>query len=330
MRFRDVLAALIVGGLVLLAAPSGAVASRGPVRPDFAGPWLVGDRAGGQPVLDKTRDHTSVPFELASDARQGPDEFYTFRLQIQVEFESVLAEGATARIVASANSGAAALVTFRKQADGVRVFYDGYVTGSHAEVVAQGTTSIDYENYVQTKGIRGGPGTFEVQLQDRGRLIKTVHVDQPTGLYRTTVPPEQLTMSTPTEIHAEAGEPFDIPYHVTRRGDRPDKPVTVSAELAGGPIRLTNADDSYDAVRGGRKGDLQAVATEPGRYQVRLTARGGYNTPASVVLVVVEPPSANTGAMRAVAATGLALIGLIVLWRTRKGHHHGRGSKVKL
>lgn len=106
--------------------------------------------------------------------------------------------------------------------------------------------------------------------------------------------------------------------------------MTVSAELTGGPIRLANADDSYDAVRGGRKGDLQAVATEPGRYQVRLTARGGYNTPASVVLVVVEPPSANTGAMRAVAATGLALIGLIVLWRARKGHHHGRGSKVKL
>jgi hypothetical protein len=327
MSLTNVLAGFVTGGLVLLAVPSGATASRGPAEPGSPGPWLVGNQAENQLVLDKGQPKIAVRYQLPEDARQGPNQWYTFRLRFQVAFETGNDERGTARVAASTNGGAAALITFRAQEDGVRLFYDGYLTGPHAEVTPQDTATVDYENYVQTQGIRAGESSYEIALQDRGRLVKDVRIDPASGLYRTSAPPEQLMIAVPPEIQAEPGERIDIPYVVTRRGDRPDLPLTVSAEVAGGPIRLTEGTNTFDAVGEERKGHLQAVATAPGRYQVRLTAQGGYNGPSGMVLIVVSPAAGISGAAQAFAAAGLALVGVLLLWRARTGRRRLRFQK---
>jgi hypothetical protein len=323
MSLRDVLAGLFAGGLVLLAAPSGATASRGPVEPGNAGPWLIGDQHENRLVLDRSQPKATVRYTLPAGARQGPDQWYTFRLRFQVTFEAGGDDRGTARVVASTNSGAAALITFRAQPDGVRYFYDGYLTGPHTTVTTAGTAAVDYENYIQSKGVRAGAGSYEIALQDQGRLIKEVRIDPASGVHATRASPEQLTLAVPSEIKAEPGERVDIRYVVTRRGDRPDRPMTVSAEVAGGPIRLLDGEQAFDTVGDERRGELRAVATEPGRYQVRLTARGGYNTPTGMVLIVVSPAPGISGT-QVLAAAGLAFIGLALLWTGRTSRRRRR------
>jgi hypothetical protein len=80
----------------------------------------------------------------------------------------------------------------------------------------------------------------------------------------------------------------DLAYALSRRGDCADRPVTVAAEMAGGPIRLNEEQVQYGSIGTGRTGSFQVVAAETGQYQIRLTAQGGYNQPTAVVLVVVK------------------------------------------
>ena len=128
------------------------------------------------------------------------------------------------------------------------------------------------------------------------------------------IPPEQLALQVPEVVWAEAGEPFALPYQVTRQGGRPDRPLTVEAEKAGGPLELTTSRREHSSVGTGQAGELDGVAAEPGQYQVAVTARGGYNEPSRVVLVDVQPPrgaAATPG--RLLAAGALVVVALATI-----------------
>jgi hypothetical protein len=272
----------------------------------------------GRLVLDREHPSVTVPVTLPPDAAQGPTTWYTFALRFRVTFADGGADRGSARVSASVNGGAAALVTLRSQADGVRVFHDGYLAGPRNTVTLDRTTEVVYENYVQTKGIRPGPGSFEIALDDRGKLVRELRIEPASGVYPTAAHPEQLAVSAPRRIDARVGETIDLRYALTRRGQRADRPVTVSAETAGGPIRLDSQESRYESVGSGRDGSFRVTAAETGQYQIRLTAQGGYNQPTATVLVVVAPARSSGDVAQLLAAGGLSLVGLVVLMSARR------------
>ncbi|WP_212994282.1 hypothetical protein [Actinoplanes auranticolor] len=283
--------------------------------------WTADAVPAGQLVLDRKRTSVTVPVTLPSGAAQGPTTWFTFALRFRVTFAEGGADRGSARVTASVNGGAAALVTLRSQADGVRVFHDGYLGGPRNTVTRDQTTDVVYENYVQTKGIRAGTGSFEISLEDRGALVQDIRIEPASGLYRTAADPEQLAISAPAQIDARVGEPVDLAYALSRRGERADRPVTVAAETAGGPIRLNREHTEYGSVGTGRTGSFQVIAAETGQYQIRLTAQGGYNQPTAVVLVVVKSARSSGNVVQLVAAGGLGLVGVAVLMSSRRRRH---------
>jgi len=301
------------------AVPSGAAVAGGPAH--AASPWVV----GAQATADRTLTASKPQFSMTRTVEpQDVAPWFTTRLKMRLSFASQASRQGSARVIAAVNRQPAALITLRTQDDGMRIFYDGYLSGPVTIVTTDSSIEIDYANYPRADAIRAGANTFQVALQDADGLVEKAEIDPLTGFSATTIAPEQLSIALPTEIAARVGERFTVPYEVVSRAERPDQPLRVSVEKAGGPLELDREQDDHSSTGTKRAGQFTGTAGAPGRYQLRLSANGGYNPVSGVVLVEVRPAERQGPGPAAVAvAVGLVTVAMVLFaggrWRTRRG-----------
>jgi hypothetical protein len=286
--------------------------------------WPLVDTVGNSPGAQVTRKTPTLrrAVQLPAGTGQGRNnEYFVLRLVGQLAFRSGLHGGEAASIIASTNGKAANLVSLTGQEDGVRVFYSGYLGGTTRKIVKNSTALVDYSNYVRLDGLTGGANLIDVTLDSiSGALVEKFAILPGTGLYRTPIHYEQLTIDAPKAVDARAGDRFSVRYSLGRRGERPDQPVEVVAEPAGGPITLSPLTKSYDRIGHGLTGTLTGVAREPGTYQLKLSASGGYNEPFAIVAVNVRMKRATIQAWQfgAAGATASLTALIVVLGRRRR------------
>ncbi|MBX7266715.1 hypothetical protein KIF24_12180 [Micromonospora sp. Llam7] len=174
---------------------------------------------------------------------------------------------------------------------------------------------VDYENYPRAGSVSPGPNTFKVALQDGDGLVDRVEIDPASGFTATTIQPEQLSIALPKKLSAEVGEQFTLPYEVSSRAERADRPLSVLVESAGGPLELDRDQDTFSTTGTKQTGEFTGTATQPGRYELRVAANGGYNPAAGTVLVDVKPAGRRGPGLAAVIGA-VMLVGVAFLLLT--------------
>ncbi|MBQ1023684.1 hypothetical protein [Micromonospora sp. C95] len=242
--------------------------------------------------------------------------WFTTRLKMRITFARGAPADGTARVVGALNDSPAALVTLRAQpGGGTRVFYDGYLSGPVTTVTKEDSIVVDYENYPRAGSVSPGPNTFKVALQDGDGLVDRVEIDPASGFTATTIQPEQLSIALPKKLSAEVGEQFTLPYEVSSRAERADRPLSVLVESAGGPLELDRDQDTFSTTGTKQTGEFTGTATQPGRYELRVAANGGYNPAAGTVLVDVKPAGRRGPGLAAVIGA-VMLVGVAFLLLT--------------
>ncbi|MEV4624348.1 hypothetical protein AB0J74_37285 [Asanoa sp. NPDC049573] len=238
--------------------------------------------------------------------------WFTTRLKMRITFANDAPADGNARVIAAINDNPAALITLRTQLDGTRVFYDGYLSGPVTTVTKDDSITVDYENYPREGSVRPGINAFKVALQDNDGLVERVEIDPASGFAATTIAPDQLSIALPKELTAEVGEQFILPYEVSSRAERADRPLSVLVEKAGGPLELDRDHDEFSTTGAKRSGQFTGTAAEPGRYELRVAANGGYNPAAGTVVIDVKPASRRGPGLAAVVGA-IALVAVAVL-----------------
>lgn len=211
------------------------------------------------------------------------------------------------------------MVSLTPQKGLVRVFYNGAFGGATARYESKDYFTVDCENYTQDHAIKSGVNRFTIKLDQPGVLVKEAIVEPVTGITRTGKPLEQLSVKVASPIRAQERKPAALPYSVSRRGQRPDRPATVRARIMSGKgARIDRAEHRYPSIGIGRNGRFEMTATR-GRYIVQVVLDGGYNTAAQFITVDVRPPKQSTAGRAAplLASGTLVLLGIGSLVRFR-------------
>ncbi|SNT64592.1 hypothetical protein SAMN05421812_117121 [Asanoa hainanensis] len=293
--------------VALLVVPSGVVAG-GPAAADST-QWT----AGGTAAQERTLTARRPQFTMRGTVTQADlTPWFTTRLKMRITIAPGAPDGRNARVIAAINDNPAALITLRAQPDGTRVFYDGYLSGPVTTVTEDDSIAVDYANYPRDGSVTAGVNTFRVALQDTDGLVERVEIDPASGFEATAIAPEQLSIALPRELRAEVGAEFTVPYEVSSRAERADRALSVLVEKAGGPLRFTRELDEFPTTGTRQAGRFTGVAAEPGRYELRVSANGGYNPAAGTVVVEVEPASRRGPGVAALVGA-LLLVGAAVI-----------------
>jgi hypothetical protein len=149
---------------------------------------------------------------------------------------------------------------------------------------------VNYWNYLQIHGVRGGVNTMTVSLQDlSGKCFRAIRLGSGTGVYATTANPLELGLLVPHQtLKATKGHALTIPFKVTRRGGWSDKGATVVLDLPRGWLALTGTTKEFARVGAGLSGSFRIVPTSIGLQSLRLSVAKDYNQPSASVEVDVR------------------------------------------
>ena len=310
---------------ILAAAAASLAVAAGPSSAQGETPWRwsTGDDATRPVVLREKPDATDArTFEVTLPAgADGKEAWQLVRLDALARF--VAKPRGKAVLSMSLNDRAAAQVVYTADGSGtVHVASLGALGGESTD--ARGTHTLRFTNYAVDASARPGPATVTFALESlRGRLFESLTVEGTSGLERTTTSPEQLAISTPDRVTGQVGAPVEIPYHVIRRGDRPDLPLTV-AVFPGPQVTVPDGDEgarTHHAVGRGVQGTLVVSSERVGEHQVRVLGQGGYNDVGRVVVVRITPASSGGSSPALPLGAAAAVIGLAGTWTLRRRHH---------
>jgi len=264
-------------------------------------------------TLSASRRSAKGTVILPLNAKQGERTWYTVRLRVRITVRPGGADRGQAELLLATNGYGGALVTLDGRDDGVRTFHTGYLGGTVDRLDHGRTVHVDTENYVQLEGILGGKNILEVTLDGSPDLVERVEVLAETGLQSTKASPQQLSLKAPEAVRADAGGAFHVPFSIERKGERPDRPVNVTIEKAGGPIEFRAELAAFEKIGNGRNGTFVGSAGEPGTYEVKISAEGGYNEPFKIVALIVTEPAHGPDPGRLLAAAGLLAVAAVAL-----------------
>lgn len=279
--------------------------------------WGVDDSSLKCRVLHMGNASLNADFDLGAHAEQREGQWYTVRLRARVRVPRFEAGSKPATLAATVNGRSGVTLTLTPMKDSVRVFYNGAFGGAVNHYKVGEVFTVDYRNYVQDHAIKSGVNRFSVKLIQEGASVKEVIVDPVTGLTRTGRALKQIAVQVTPPVRSQEGETIDLPYSVTRRGQRSDGPATVSAEVvSGGAVNIVKKEHNYPSIGAGRRGQFKMTAKR-GRYVVRVLVRGDYNPAAEFVTVDVRPADTSMVGRAAplVAAGALAVLGVVSVTR---------------
>lgn len=228
-------------------------------------------------------------FELPRGSAQGPARWYTIRLRAVLQ----LARGTGECILSAASDGAtAAQVDVQTHPRSAVVSSLSWIQGRHRVLTRASAVTIDFRNYLQVRGVRGGANPFTLTLDVLHRpCVKRIRVLRGSGIAVTSARPDELRFLVPTTVlTVTKGRELTIPYELSRRGGWPDRGATVTLSVphewridGSGSQRLRRLAD-------GRSGSFRITPTTTGTSFVGLRAMGVYNEPNATIQVKVEPP----------------------------------------
>jgi len=319
-----------------VAAAATATTPATPLIGGRVGAWDL-RRLGAHAPLRIAPGHTGaeVRFRLPHGTRQGRPLWYLVRLQATVRF----ARGVHGKflLTADVNGATAAQIPIVVRRGSLRLEELGLVEGRRTRTVAGRHARVDFRNYIQISGIRGGlnvlhfaieplivrglarPQTFEVAVLSNSGIEAT-----------RALPDELLLYARPPTVTAHVGEPVDIGYLLKRRGGWHDGPVEV--HFAAGSLDLRGPDlQRHTRVDGGVHGTFTVSGDTPGAYTTMLAVPDRFNEPSTPVTVTILAETPDTagpaGRLGRIGGGGLlVLVGLALLLRRRRPSGSGEAA----
>lgn len=231
---------------------------------------------------------------LPLDTRQGSDSWWIVRLRVSIYLESVLPPGGEYLVNAATNGREALRIRVKSRGDGIIAQSEGII----GRAVGQGRRSLSLtaENYVQSAGVKPGENRLRISVKDVSGAVMLpirVHVEEGSGLARTTVSPNEVGVGTvPSPVGVYVGEETPLPYFVGRQGGRPDGRVQLFAASRSNSLTVTPTQREFPTLGPGQSGSVAINAAKAGEYVVALGVLSDYNQPmTSVRIVATERPS---------------------------------------
>jgi hypothetical protein len=210
-------------------------------------------------------------FALPTGARQGPDDWYLFRLHYRLEIDERSGPGLIT-IGASSNGRAMAQILFRlshsKAGLRVRGTSVGLVSGSQLRDEAQMTWEDVYTNFFQELGVRPGHSTLSVYVaQTEQAHVRSLRVFMDSGIIVTRNGPSSIELvPILRDRHIRVGEAFRVGYRV--------ESVGASALPAGGTVTIQTSGLDVIGAESARLGSIPAGRSATGSFQL-VAARPG-------------------------------------------------------
>lgn len=222
--------------------------------------------------------------DLPANSSQGPTEWWTLGLQIRSVL-SPSSEPGIVRVSASTNGYATSHVAFTRQSDGTTTvekinLLDGVTTTNNTGR----TIDTRYENYLQLRGVKGGPNllTFSVESFG-GPLPDSVIIEDTSFLSRSADSPmEPILRADSLCRHIRAGDTFAVSLYPSGGVRR------ASVRLLPANGGLSSQTPNGSTVPG--KLHLKALKVGTFDLRVRVTADGRRPRSMNLGSVVVEPP----------------------------------------
>jgi hypothetical protein len=243
-------------------------------------------RAGG--VAPRGGTVTLGAFELPRGSAQGPARWYTIRLRAALR----LARGSGDCILSAATDGAtAAQIELQTHPRAAVVSSLGWIQGRRRRVTRARVVKLDFRNYLQVRGVRGGANPFTVTLEVlRGRCLESLRLLSGSGIATTRARPDELRFLVPTQtLTATKGRELTIPYELSRRGGWPDRGALVTLSVPRGWRVDGSRFQRFPRLGHGGRGSFRVTPTTTGTALVGLRAMRVYNEPNATIPVKVEP-----------------------------------------
>jgi hypothetical protein len=228
-------------------------------------------------------------FQLPRGSAQGPLRWYTIRLRAVLG----LARGNGECILSAATDGAtAAQIDVQTHPRSAVVSSLGWIQGRRKLLTRTRVVHIDFRNYLQVHGVRGGANPFTLTLDVlHGPCLKSIRLLRGSGIASTGARPDELRFLVPREVlTATKGRQLTIPYELSRRGGRPDRGAAVTLSIPGRWRIDGPRSQRFRRLGDGRRGSFRVTPTTTGTSFVGLRAMRVYNEPNATIQVKVEPP----------------------------------------
>ena len=321
---------LRAGALVVAVAAAGAPAPAAAAEREVA--RLDSLRRAPAVLAGRARPATlRMGFELPSGAAQGPKRWYVVRLRYRLRFARDSGRG-FAWVTSATNGRTAAQIeytTSRRQGRlGVRRTTVDLIHGQRERPGRSARDAVAYMNYLQYEGVRPGPNTWTIRLEQAGAArVERLEVLGDTAIVETTRTPHPLTLTAALDgDRPRAGERFTVKAILAARPGRSVGDVAVravpqddGAELVGpAEQRVARVTDRARTVR------FTFRARRAGAYPLVLTADSDANDPNVSAEVEVLPAAGATAAPAVVwvlaSIPALALAAWLVGSRRRRLH----------
>ena len=312
----------------MLAAAAGTASAASPPQQigDRPGFWSL-SRLGANGAVRISEPTTRVVgrYRLSRGTRQGVPLWYTIRLHAHFRFARRRGE---CILSAATNGLTAAQIIVKTDRRAAQVSSVGWIQGRRLSRLSAKTASIDFRNYLQTKGPRAGQNTLTVTLDLlRGRCFDSVSVLPDSGIGATTVRPDELRLLVPQQpIVATAGRRTKLPFALRRRGGRPDGGLDVRLSLPDGFRAIDGTVWHFVRIGHTGSGAFEFVPETTGHYVLSLAVPRRYNQPtANVQIDVVKPRSWLTSRFLPSLLAAVLLVGAAAfMYATRKAKNRDR------
>lgn len=300
--------------LFLLTLPAAAAAPSESMSPSMSSNddaltiTTVQDSNGEVLELTPSEPSAEINYQLPSEAKQGPEQWYVVRLHVRIEADSQ----ARSESIVSASTNDHACAQLNLKSGGGELSNSGYglVDGRQDDRSRADSLELWFANYLQLGGVRGGENILTLMMETfEGPPPRSVTILNDSRIERTTLNPYEVELAGPdAPVIVSRGDTARLPYRLARKGTRADASATVRVDTAGSPIEvLGEPTRSFNNIGDGRQGDFEIRPSKPGTYNLMLVAKTGYNTPAYPVQIIVPPDSERYLAV-AVPALGVTLV----------------------
>jgi hypothetical protein len=190
---------------------------------------------------------------LPAGARQGPGRWYVGRMRLRVALTR-LDRGGHVYVSADTRHRTFCQIVFSRRADGALEWetFDLF-SGDRVGVVRNGAATIDFENYLQDKGVRPGLTDVRLHVEAYGGTVSEIRVSPASGILSTRRSPEPLAAAV------RALDPSPV------KGKTFRLETTVGSSYPGDVLKDVAVNVSYDPHR------LAVVGRPPATHFAALT-----------------------------------------------------------
>jgi hypothetical protein len=274
--------------------------------------------------LSPGRRSVRYPFTLLATRNARPDRWYVLDFRVRIKWSG---RPGAAGLSAATNRRVANQIEVESDGTSHRTFYAGVVTGSVEKISKnEPSTVIAYRNYAQDSAVLGGQNEVEIKLDVyTGDPIASVAILPGTALYETNIHPYQNTVELAVErVSIEAGRTFNLHYVLKRRGQVPERPVSVEAGVRSPRLKVVGTSHhQYERIGRETSGVFRLRAERSGVVPVLVTLRNGADDPADAVTVIITPDQRNARLREwvQVLAFGAVLVLVGDAWRRRRSRN---------